>query len=53
MRISRVALIPVIAALGLGGTILTAPAMAATSHAPQVYLHSMHTAGGPGVYLHS
>ncbi len=52
MRISRVTLIPVIAALGVAGTILAAPAMAATGHT-QVYVHATHTVGGPGVYVHA
>ena len=55
MRISRVALVPVIAAFGVAGAILAAPAMTApTTHAAQaVYVHSSQIVGHPGVYVHS
>ena len=54
MRISRVAFIPVIAAFGVAGAIVAAPAMAApATHANAVYVHSVSVSGGPGVYVHS
>jgi hypothetical protein len=53
MRISRVTLIPIIAVLGVAGTVLAAPAMAApTVH--HVYVHSskpQHSVAQ--VYVHS
>lgn len=53
MRISRVAFIPVIAAFGVAGAILAAPAMTAhATHTDAVYVHSA-SIGGPGVYVHS
>lgn len=54
MRIGRVSLIPVIAALGAAGSILAAPALAApTMQVSAVYLHASQLGGGPGVYLHA
>lgn len=52
MRISRAALIPTIAALGVAGTVLAAPAMAA----PQVhgvYVHASNPHSIPDVYVHA
>ena len=52
MRISRLTAVPVIAALSVAGTILAAPAMAATTQASgYVYVHQS-AIGGPGVYVH-
>ena len=52
MRISRAALIPTIAALGVAGTVLAAPAVAAT-HVPGVYVHSSQPRAIHDVYVHS
>jgi hypothetical protein len=53
MRISRLTVLPAIAALSVAGTILAAPAMAATTQASGVYVYVHQSAiGGPGVYVH-
>lgn len=52
MRISRVALIPIIAAFGVAGTVLAAPAIAVT-HVPGVYVHSSQPHAIHEVYVHS
>jgi hypothetical protein len=52
MRISRVALIPVIAAFGVAGTVLAAPAMAAP-HVHGVYVHASAPLSIHKVYVHA
>lgn len=51
MRFGRITIIPAVAALSVAGTILAAPAMAATTSHTTVYLHQNHVGGGY-VYLH-
>jgi hypothetical protein len=51
MRFGRVTIIPAVAALSMAGTILAAPAVAATTSHTTVYLHQTGVGGGD-VYLH-
>ncbi len=53
MRISRLTAVSAIAALSVTGTILAAPAMAATTQASGVYVYVHQSPiGGPDVYVH-